>query len=208
MKKLIAVVLLLCVLMMASCSNKTDTEAPEGTLKFENDIVDYTFFYPDTWRVASENGISSVEYTSANGHTAKVSVMAFDTDADSVNEYWETYQKDIVATFNVDPTPDESKPDTASDEIQQDTASDESEQDTASDKSEPYYKSEVKLDGVTALKVSYTASYGASENLYRFDQVICIRYGTVYIITFSSLNDDYVLYSSGMDKVITYFKFK
>lgn len=199
MKKMIAAVLLLCVLMMASCSNETDTDAPEGTLKFENDIVDYTFCYPDTWRVASENGISSVEYTSANGHTAKVSVMAFDTDADSATEYWETYKKDIAATFNMDPALDESR---------QDTASDESEQNTASDKKDPYYMSEVKLDGVSALKVAYTASYGASENLYRFDQVICIRYGTVYIITFSSLNDDYVLYSSGMDKVITYFKFK
>lgn len=209
MKKITALLVIICILVLTSCGGNDDnTTAPEGALKFENDVVDYTFCYPATWRISSETGISSVEYTSASGHTAKVSVMAFETDAQSVNDYWNSYKKDISKTFSnftlIGPNGESITGDASSTE----TSEHMTESATTADESRDIDGTELMLDGVVALKVSYTASYGASENVYRFDQVICLRNGTVYLVTFSALNNDYAAYVSGFDTVVNYFHFK
>lgn len=209
MKKIMALLVIICILVLTSCGGNDDnTTAPEGSLKFENDVVDYTFCYPATWRISSETGISSVEYTSASGHTAKVSVMAFETDAQSVNDYWNSYKKDISKTFSnftlIGPNGESITGDASSAE----TSEHMTESAATTDESRDIDGTELMLDGVVALKVSYTASYGASENVYRFDQVLCLRNGTVYLVTFSALNNDYAAYVSGFDTVVNYFHFK
>ncbi len=210
MKKITALLVMICILVLTSCSGNDDnTVTPEGALKFENEVVDYTFCYPATWRISSETGISSVEYTSASGHTAKVSVMAFETDAQSVNDYWNMYKNDISKTFgNFTLITPDGESNTGASSAAASSAGTSGPVTESADRSRDIDGTELMLDGVVALKVSYTASYGASENVYRFDQVICLRNGTIYLLTFSALNSDYAAYVSGFDTVVNYFHFK
>lgn len=61
------------------------------------------------------------------------------------------------------------------------------------------------LDGHTAQQYVYTATFGGIE--YKFWQVVCIRQGRVYTITYSSTTDNYEKHAADMQNTLEYFQF-
>lgn len=61
------------------------------------------------------------------------------------------------------------------------------------------------LDGHEAQQYVYTATFGGIE--YKFWQVVCIRQGRVYTITYSSTAGNYETHAADMQNVLEYFQF-
>ncbi|GEM_PF-547432 len=188
MKKILAAILALLALTLTSCGNTgAQTDAPDGYALFANDAVDYTFCYPTDWEVDYQTGISSIQKNTASSSVyasyARVSVMAFDASTDGAKAYWASYKKDIAATYG---------------------------------NYEDLGESEIKLDDAAALRVKYKASLtpnpedesAEKPTVYTFEQVICVRNGSVYIITFSATAEDYEDCLAGFEAVLQYFSFK
>lgn len=61
------------------------------------------------------------------------------------------------------------------------------------------------LDGHAAQQYIYTATFGGIE--YKFWQVICIRQGRVYTVTYSSTVENYEKHAADMQEALTNFRF-
>lgn len=206
MLKKILSFLLIAALALTFCgcaqNGDGDESLPDGSLRFNNDAADYTFVYTDDWSVDYQTGISSLQKNTANSSVAatyaRISVMAFDGGScESVREYWQEYKAEIqtyYSSFAVD---------------QDDISADENGNVTEG--------REIKLDDAAALRVKYTADLKGrdsgetsdSDNVpYTFEQVICLRNGSMYILTFSAREGDYDTCLAGFEQVISTFEFK
>lgn len=201
-KKIIAAFAVIAALLVfCSCGQEPagDTSVPDGCLRYNNDAADYTFIYNDDWTVDYQTGISSLQKNTASSSVAatyaRISVMAFDGGkCESARDYWEQYKSEIESTYG-------------SFEVDESSAS----QDGEGNKTEGI---EIKLDDAAALRVKYKADLKRSEDTsdetvpYTFEQVICLRNGSMYILTFSARGDDYDTCLSGFEQVISSFEFK
>lgn len=61
------------------------------------------------------------------------------------------------------------------------------------------------LDGQNARQYIYTATFGGIE--YKFWQVICIRQGRVYTVTYSSTTDNFEKHAADMQEALGNFRF-
>ena len=61
------------------------------------------------------------------------------------------------------------------------------------------------LDGHAAQQYVYTATFGGID--YKFWQVICIRQGRAYTITYSSTVENYEQHTPDMQNTLEYFQF-
>ena len=75
-----------------------DVEVPEGYTLISNKFVDYYFFVPkDTWSPSVNTGMSAAY---ANGNKkVTANVIAFNTTYMTLDDYWISYETDLVATF-------------------------------------------------------------------------------------------------------------
>lgn len=195
--------LLIAALALTLCActqNSGDDESlPDGSIRFNNDAADYTFVYTDDWSVDYQTGISSLQKNTANSSVtatyARISVMAFDGGScESAREYWQEYKAEIKANYG-------------SFEVDQSSTSTDDSGNTAEG-------IEIKLDDAAALRVKYTADLNRSGDTsadsvaYTFEQVICLRNGSLYILTFSAREGDYDTCLAGFEQVINSFEFK
>ncbi len=205
LKKIISFLLVAAVLFtLCGCvpNDTNDENLPDGSLRFNNDAADYTFVYTDDWSVDYQTGISSLQKNTANSSVtatyARISVMAFDGgDCESVRDYWQEYKTEIqtyYSSFKVD---------------DDDVSADETGNVTEG--------REIKLDDAAALRVKYTADLKGRDSgetsdsdsvPYTFEQVICLRNGSMYILTFSAREGDYDTCLAGFEQVISTFEFK
>lgn len=202
LKKIFAALTVLVMLLaLCACGDNVgdDTSVPEGCLLFQNDAADYTFIYSNDWTVDYQTGISSLQKNTANSSVAatyaRISVMAFDGgNCESAREYWEAYKSEIKANYGSFAVDEDSKETDDSGKITEGI--------------------EIKLDDAAALRVKYTADLNRSDDTsaehiaYTFEQVICLRNGSMYIITFSARGDDYDTCLAGFEQVINSFEFK
>ena len=61
------------------------------------------------------------------------------------------------------------------------------------------------LDDQNARQYIYTATFGGIE--YKFWQVICIRQGRVYTVTYSSTTDNFEKHAADMQEALGNFRF-
>lgn len=175
--------ILLCAsLLLSACNNEEEpSDVPEGCLRAENEAVDYTFCYPDTWTVDRNDGMISIKYNVGKQGTianASVSVSAFTMENSDMlaNAYWDTYKADLIDLYT------EEKLNFVSEKVP------------------------TKLGGVAANRNRYDLTL--SDMTYTFEQVICVRYGVVYLVTYTVPAVSYDTAADGFEKVIETFAFK
>ncbi len=201
LKKILSLLLAVTALLtFCGCAQNTEGEdLPDGSLRFNNDAADYTFVYTDDWSVDYQTGISSLQKNTAGSSVAatyaRISVMAFDGgNCESAREYWQSYKAEIKANYGSFAVDKES------------IATDDNGNETEG--------IEIKLDDAAALRVKYTADLNRSDDTssesipYTFEQVICLRNGSMYILTFSAREGDYDTCLAGFEQVINSFEFK
>lgn len=177
--------LILCVLLAAmlftSCSTNTvDPSVPEGYLRAGNDAVDYTFLYPNTWTLDRDDGMIGIKYNVGNNLTQRYASIS--TQAYSLED----------ANMGANDYWDMYKADiqTAYGNLVSFQAE----------------KVETELGEVVANRNRYVITMDAIN--YLFEQVICVRYGNVYIVTFTTPEENYSEIVSNFDDVLTSFQFK
>lgn len=184
MKKLIATILAIATLavpVLASCSEQnTDLNQPANTLKAENKAVDYYFYYPDDWQLDRNDGMISIKYNTSQ--SSKV----------------ESYASISVTTFNL-PDQNQSVKEYWEKVYQPNL-------ETTFQNFQIFDDKEITLDNVVASRKGYSASLNNVS--YKFVSVICIRYGYVYLITFTAHESDYDKTIGALDTVISNFHFK
>ena len=72
-------------------------EVPDGYTLISNKFVDYYFFVPSTWSPAVNTGMSAAYVSADKGVTANV--IAFNTTYMNLEDYWISYETDLIATF-------------------------------------------------------------------------------------------------------------
>ncbi len=124
-----------------------------------NEAVEYSFTYPEEWEICRNDGVIELQYdcdeSEMTAQYATISVLSFDlADANqTAKSYWEQHEKEVESIY--------------SDYKLLDT--------------EEYNEEGKMLDDSPALKVKYSGKINDRE--YVNEQVICCRYGSVYLIT-------------------------
>lgn len=176
--------LLLAALLLCACSGgESNGDAPDGCVRLENDAVDYTFCYDETWEVDRNDGMVGIKRNVAGGSSiayASISVMSFTLSSKDkgmgANNYWDDYRADL-------------------EELYGDRIAFESE------------KAECKLGGIPANRNLYTLSPSADET-YTYEQIVCVRGGVVYLVTLTSPEGGYESAVDCLNTVIETFQFK
>ena len=180
MKKLF-ILLISALLLLSACGNNgdTDEDIPDNTKKASNEAVDYYFYYPQHWVQDRSDGMTSIKYNTSPTSTR------------------ESYASISVTSFTL------ANPN----QLAQEYWMDYSEQ-IASVYSdyELLKESETTLGGVVAARKEYKGGLGGEA--YNFVQVICVRLGTVYLVTYTAAGNDYSTTISAMETVISNFHFK
>lgn len=101
MKKLISLILALVlgIAALSSCQ-KADVDIPDGYQLASNEVCDFDFFVPETWKLSLSDGTVAA-YCSPSDPTS-ISVMPGElehTDT-TVDDWWADYQTDFTGTFD------------------------------------------------------------------------------------------------------------
>ena len=171
--------LLLSVLLCACSKNEGNGDAPEGCLRAGNDAVDYTFCYAEDWELDRNDGMIAIKRNVGGGTSLAYASISVQvfTLADS-NAGANNYWDQYRADLV----------DLYGDRIQ-----------FASE------KEETRLGGVIANRNRYTLAL--SDVTYTFEQVVCVRNGAVYILTFTAPEGGYDRAVSCFETVISTFDF-
>lgn len=185
-KRIIALffVVLSLTIILASCGNKGDI--PDGMKRASDTrIVDYELFVPETWIVdtpsfsSSEDDVKMLAVSMAHVSTSDRSNI-------SVAQWNVT-----VNTSNIDTWwENEYKPDITN--VLGATVSKEGE--------------EMVLDGKTAKKYEYSAK--VNETTYKFMVVSTVRNGSIYVITYTSNEENYDKNLDDVSKILENIRFK
>lgn len=148
---------------LCACNNDGDVVVQDG-MKLAgrdagNDAVYYNFTYPEAWDMVRNDGVIELQYdcdeSAATAQYATVTVLSFTlTDSEqTAKEYWAEHEKSVQGIYT-----DYKFLDT-----------------------EEYTEEGKLLDDTPAIKVSYQGAINGKT--YVNEQLICCRYGTVYLIT-------------------------
>ena len=155
---------LLAALLFCACSSeRAEGDAPEGCALFDGE--DCSFYYAEEWEIDRDDGMTGIKHNIAGDKAfayASVSVMAF-TLSDS-NQGANNYWDDYRADLT----------DVYGDRIQFTSE-----------------KEETELGGVPACRNRYTLQLSEDDLPYRFEQTVCVRYGTAFLVTFTVPEDGY-----------------
>lgn len=197
------ILVLASLLAFCGCSQK-DAWVPAGMKLASTDAVDYTVYMPESWTVDVSTGIISA-YVS-NTDRSNVTVTAFNLSDDdaklTLDEYWAKYEADLRLTF-----PD-MKYLAEKDEAETTETTENAETEAAADTTEaahPGYPTSTVIDNTAANKYFYTATVTGIG--YQFMQVVIIRGGVAYIITYTSTPELFDTHIEEIDKITDNFKF-
>ena len=177
---ILLLIILLSSAVFSSCQISTEpSSAPEGCKKAANEAVDFAFYYKDTWTLDRTDGMLSVKYNVGN----------------SLSQQYATIS---AQAFNLADTSQGANDywDRYKTELQAAYGT------LVSFQNE---KLETKLGGVIANRNRYTIVM--SDVSYLFDQVLCVRYGNVYIVTLCAPESNYQSVVDGFDTVVSSFRF-
>ena len=157
MKRTTLLLMLLCLcLVLASCGKtETPTDAPEGCLRAGNEATDFTFCYPNTWQLDRNDGMIAVKTNvGSSGTKAYASISVMAFTLEDSNQ----------GAANFWDKHKEDLTDTYGEKI-----------------AYTEEKKELELDGNKACLCRY--SIKLSDVTYLYEQIFCVRYGQVYILT-------------------------
>lgn len=174
---LLAVILLL--LSTACQTSLTPSNAPEGCKEAASEALDFAFYYPDTWELDRADGMLAVKYNVGNSLTKQYATITA--------QGYSLSDTGLGANDYWDKHKNEMIAAYGS---------------LISFQNE---KMETKLGGVVANRNRYAIVMDGVS--YSFDQVICIRYGNVYLVTLCSPETNYADVVKGFDTVIESFRF-
>ena len=178
MKKLLMLVTaIMLVITMTACGEK-DTGLPEGMKLPENDIVDYYFYYPETWSLSRNDGMISAYVSDSDASSVSVTAFNSNQEVTSLDEYLAmdgtTYADKLKSTF-----------------LDVEILSD---------------GEETKLHDAPARQFVFTANVGGET--YKFRQIITFRFDYIYIMTYTSTLEGFDKHTDEVNKIVKEFKFK
>lgn len=154
---LTAALALICIFALFACS-ESESEAPDGQKTAGraagNEAVNYSFFYPEKWEVAENTGVVMLKFNCSS--------------ASGIYEYATM----SVLTFNLADSSQGARD--YWNGYEKDIQKAYSGYEKIDDK-------EIKLGGTVALKIKYFLS--KDDGRFEFEQVVCCRNGSVYIVT-------------------------
>lgn len=175
-KKSTCIILILSSLFLFISCSKS--ENPEGTLSVTNDAVDFTVYYPEDWTVETNEPQSAVISLVYGEKNLESNKASIRITVLSVKNQFLTGKAYWDSYF------EEFKSQFGAISILD--------------------EKDIKLDDVEAFKVGFTAEVAGE--VFHFVQVIAIRNGNVYTITYTAKDSDFD--TSALDTVIQYFEFK
>lgn len=175
---LCAMLMIGSVLTFASCGNSDDAWQPAGMKLASSEDADYKLWIPESWTVDMSTGITSAYVSSTD--LSNISLVAMNLSGDDNYLTPGEYWESYKA-------------DLAS--TFSDIAYDE---DTANGIS-------LLLDGNAAMKYSYTAT--VTGTAFHFQSVICIKNGTVYLLTYTAQPGAYERNLDSVQSIIDNFRF-
>ncbi|MBR6754315.1 MAG: hypothetical protein IKM22_00085 [Clostridia bacterium] len=187
MKRFFIIVLaFLTLLSFASC-NREQTEVTDG-MKLAgkdagNEAVGYSFTYPEEWEIVRNDGVVEIQFdcnpSDAVAEYATLTVLAFTLPQSDMTakDYWESHKTEVEKAF--------------ADFKQLDTVE--------------YNEPDKYLDDAPALKVKYSSKM--NDRTYVSDQIICCRYGEVFLITLVAPEEYYESVSNVIGSVKDNFNF-
>ncbi len=185
------ILILTCLLLavsLCSCKDNGETVAEPGTelagRGAGNEAVYYTFTYPEEWELARDDGVIEIQYdcdeSEMTAKYATISVLSFGlSDTEQgAKAYWESHEKELQSLYT-----DYKFLDT-----------------------EEYNEEGKLLDDSPALKVKYSGKI--NEISYMNEQIICCRYGSVYLITLVVPEEHYDKVSGSLNAIKENFDFE
>ena len=179
--------LLLAALVLCACSGKGNGDTPEGgvpdgSVRFENEALNYTFCYAENWEVDRSDGMAGIKCNVAGATSeayASISVMSFTLGRGQkdwgANNYWDDYRSQLEDLYG--------------EHISFEST-----------------KEECKLGGVIANRNRYTLQL--SDMTYTYEQVICVRSGEVHLVTLTAPEGSYDKVIDCFHTVVDTFSFK
>lgn len=184
MKKTLLLLLSLALLFaLASCGSSSGESVEDGKsvagYDAGNKAVDYSFVYPDTWQISENTGVVAIRRD------------CDDSDATA------RYASISVMAFTLEDSDQGAKQYWES--YQKDIEK------TCSD-FKILNEDEITLGNTVALRAKYTGSL--TETVYTFNQVVCIRNGSVYLVTLTAVESDYETVFPDFETVCSGFSFR
>ncbi len=191
MKKLFCLLLALCMLCAAGCSNGApdDIELPVGMLYTENKLLGVAFCYPAAWKISENDGVSDEGMITLLKDTsdqpmvstyANITVIKNRTPAKDYNEMWEEIvekeYKEQLKNYT---------------SVKQD---------------------KIKVDGIEGGLYHFTADMGKTEasggnTTYHFVQAIFVGAEFSYTVTLTATEEDYEQARADFDAIMQNFYF-
>lgn len=185
MKKLILLLIAIFALSaFAGCGGGNTvsdvSSIPEDAVYIDNKVVDYTFYYPSSWEPQRNDAMILLKPAAdKSGISPDISL--------SVSAFSLSSDKISYAV---------------TDQWKEYKAELEKTFGTFSMKSEE----ELTLDDAPAARKTYTVEIAG--NVYRYEQIICVRNANVYLLTFTALDTQFDAGRSVVDYVTDSFDFK
>ena len=167
-----------CLSVFTSCSSGSDSWHPAGMKLASSEDADYKMWVPESWTVDMSTGITSAY--AGSGDYSNVSVTAQNLSGEQ-NYLTPSEYWEIYKT-DLEAT----FPDIAYDEDTEGGIS-------------------LLLDENAAMKYSYTATVTGTE--FHFISVVCIRSGTVYLITYTAQPAIYENHLEEVQNILDNFSF-
>ena len=179
-KKILSLLLILPVLLAAAgCQIALPSSVPEGCKEASSEALDFAFYFKDTWELDRADGMLSIKYNVGNNVSKQYATVS--AQAFSLQDS-EMGANDYWDSYKGDMQSAYGSMITFQNE-----------------------KLETTLGGVVANRSRYTIVM--EEIPFLFEQVICVRYGNVYLVTLTVPESRYQDVVDGFDTVLTHFRF-
>ena len=161
---LLVLISALLALSLCACNNGESEIVVQDGMKLAgngagNEVVQFSFTYPEEWDLVRNDGVIELQYdcddraTTAQYATATVLTFSLLDASQTAKQYWASYENDVKGIY--------------ADYKLLDT--------------EEYNEADKYLDDSPAIKVKYQGSVNGKS--YVNEQIICVRYGEVFIIS-------------------------
>ena len=186
MKKLLIIIISVFITVgFCSCGNDSEITVDDGMklagAQAGNGAVAYSFTYPEEWEMVRNDGVIEIQYDCDDSALVAryATITVLAFDSDlSAKEYWTTRENEHKELFK----------------------------DYTLIETQEYDTQEEYIDDAPAYGVKYSGVI--NETTYISDQIICSRYGTIYLITLVACDSDYESVSNVLGSVTENFVFE
>lgn len=202
---LCAALVSLGALTAAGCSKK-ENWIPAGMKLASSDAVDYILYVPDSWTVDISTGVLSAFVSGVD--RSNITMIAFNLEGDDTyltpQQYWDKQEPQLIATFPdltyIDPTAEPE--DTAA----SDTAAEVETAPAENDHARNNNPVTAVVAETNAAKYYYTAT--VTGTTYEYMQVVWIRGGIAYMLTYTAIPDNFQSHLEDVDRILEHISYQ